>query len=314
MTVFRQNSASAPLRVTNRDAVLDRRSILKRAALAAGSIAAADLAVACRSGGVGDSSYAVPPAGRPITPSALATRYNNFYEFTTDKQAVHEAVQGFRTRPWTVQVTGACERPARFDVDDLIRKLGVEERVYRFRCVEAWAMTVPWTGFELRALLRRVRPLQRAKFVRFVTFAQGAPGIESQPWYPWPYHEALTIREAAHPLTMIATGLYGAPLPTQNGAPLRVVVPWKYGFKSAKSLVRIELVERRPPTFWNSLNPEEYGFYSNVDPAVPHPRWSQGTERLLDTGERIPTLPFNGYGAEVADLYPGYAESPARYR
>ena len=302
--------------VSDESVVLNRRAVLKKAAVAAGSIAAVRLSAGCRTpqGSSTTTPYVHPGPGRPITPQAKATGYNNFYEFTTDKEAVRELAADFQTYPWTVEVTGAVERPQRFDIDSMTRTFATEERIYRFRCVEAWAMTVPWTGFELRALLEHVRPLKRAKYVRFVTFAEGAPGIDSQPWYPWPYHEALTIEEASHPLTMLATGLYGRPLPNQNGAPIRLVVPWKYGFKSAKSLVRIELTEAKPETFWNSLNPSEYGFFSNVDPEVPHPRWSQASERLIDTGERVPTLPFNGYGEQVAALYPDFAERRARYR
>jgi sulfoxide reductase catalytic subunit YedY len=245
-------------------------------------------------------------AERPITAENLATTYNNFYEFTSEKEGVHELVGQMPTDPWTVEVGGECHQPKKFDLAELVKKMPIEERVYRFRCVEAWSMTVPWTGFPLKALLDRVEPKKNAKYVRFVTFdkAKWAPSMERTPWYPWPYAEGLTIEEAAHPLTLMVTGMYGKDLPRQNGAPIRLIVPWKYGFKSAKSIVKIELTEAQPKTFWNELAPTEYGFFSNVDPKTPHPRWSQATERLLDDGQRIPTLPFNGYASAVASLYP----------
>ncbi len=242
---------------------------------------------------------------RSLTPEAAAATYNNFYEFTTDKPRVAELVGPFRTHPWTIEVAGLVEKPRTLDVYDLMAKMPLEERVYRFRCVEAWAMTVPWTGFPLRALLERVRPLSSARHVRFVTFHRPdqAVGIREQPWYPWPYHEGLRMDEAMHELTLLATGIYGHPLPKQHGAPIRLVVPWKYGYKSIKSIVRIELVAEQPPTFWNTIAPDEYGFLSNVDPAVPHPRWSQARERLIPDMREVPTLPYNGYAAQVAGLY-----------
>ena len=202
-------------------------------------------------------------------------------------------------------VGGLCEKPATFTMEEILRLAPLEERVYRFRCVEAWSMVVPWTGFPLAKLLEKVVPKAEARFVKFTTVLrpEEMPGIARLPNYPWPYTEGLRIDEAMHPLVLLATGLYGKPMPKQNGAPIRLVVPWKYGFKSIKSVVKIELVQEQPATLWESLSPQEYPFESNVDPKVSHPRWSQATERDLATGNRIPTLPYNGYGDEVAKLY-----------
>ncbi|MAC26619.1 MAG: protein-methionine-sulfoxide reductase catalytic subunit MsrP [Sandaracinus sp.] len=257
-----------------------------------------------------DPTYRV---GRAITPARVAGGHNNFYEFSTDKERVAELAAGFASRPWTLEVAGEVARPGTFDVAALERSMPLEERVYRFRCVEAWSMVVPWTGFSLRALLARVEPTSAARFVRFVSAEDPTqmPGLRTQPWYPWPYFEALRLDEAMHPLAMLATGVYGRPLPPQHGAPIRLVVPWKYGFKSAKSVARIELLRSRPETFWSRLEPREYGFYANVDPATPHPRWSQARERLIDTGSEVPTLVYNGYGEEVAGLYPRGPSRPA---
>jgi sulfoxide reductase catalytic subunit YedY len=245
------------------------------------------------------------PDGRTLVTHEKAASYNNFYEFTTQKDKVWKKVGEFDTRPWTVEVGGLVQRPRTFDVDDLLTEMPHEERIYRFRCVEAWSMVVPWTGFPMRKLLDSVEPLGKAKFVRFWTAERPKqmPGLKNSPWYPWPYHEALRLDEARNDLTLLVTGLYGKRLPRQNGAPLRLIVPWKYGYKSIKSIVRIELVAEKPPTFWNTLAPEEYSFWSNVDPEVPHPRWSQAMERDIQTNEQIPTKKFNGYGESVADLY-----------
>jgi sulfoxide reductase catalytic subunit YedY len=204
-----------------------------------------------------------------------------------------------------VEIGGLVPRPGTYDLDTLVRRLGLEERIYRFRCVEAWSMTVPWTGFPLKKLVDLVQPLSSARFVRLVTAHRPAqmPGLAEDAGYPWPYQEGLRLDEAVNELTMLVTGLYGKVLPGQNGAPLRLIVPWKYGYKSIKSIVGIEFVEQQPATFWNTVQPAEYGFESNVDPSVPHPRWSQANERLIDNGESIPTLPFNGYGDYVAGLY-----------
>lgn len=240
---------------------------------------------------------------RPLTPEPAATTYNNFYEFGTSKD-IWEQAQRMALRPWQVTLDGLVARKQVIDADQLIRMMPSEQRVYRHRCVEAWAMTVPWTGFPLAALVQRAAPLSAAKWVRFETAQQPAvmPGLAS-PLYSWPYVEGLSMAEAMNELAFIATGLYGKPLPPQNGAPLRVVLPWKYGFKSIKSIVRITFTDQQPETFWASMAPDEYGFWANVNPAVPHPRWSQATERLLGSDERVPTRLFNGYGKWVAGLY-----------
>ena len=242
---------------------------------------------------------------RAITPEKIAAQYNNFYEFTTDKGRVHRMVDKFVINPWQVEITGEVEKAGVYDLDDLLKKMPLEERVYRFRCVEAWAMTVPWTGFPMKALIDMVQPKSNAKYVRMVTFnrPEQAPGIKSQSWYPWPYYEGLTMAEATNEMTLLATGIYGHALPKQHGAPIRLVTPWKYGYKSIKSIVKIEFTRRKPGTFWNKLAPDEYDFFANVNPQVPHPRWSQASERLISTGERVPTKMYNGYGAQVAHLY-----------
>ncbi len=242
---------------------------------------------------------------RPLTSEKLATTYNNFYEFGSHKQ-IHRAAQALRIRPWTVTLDGLVEKKITIGVDELLRKMPLEERLYRLRCVEAWSMTVPWSGFALKALVDFARPLGSAKYVRMETFsdAEVAPG-QKQFWYPWPYIEGLTIGEAVNELAFIATGLYGKPIPKQNGSPLRLAVPWKYGFKSIKSIVKFTFLEERPKTFWETLTPNEYGFWANVNPKVPHPRWSQASERVLGSDKRVPTQLFNGYGAFVAELYKG---------
>ena len=240
-----------------------------------------------------------------ITEEKVVAGYNNFYEFSTDKEAVWRLVDRFQARPWQIEVGGLVERPFVLDLTELERTMPLEERIYRLRCVEAWSVVVPWIGFPLAALLKKAEPASRARYVRFVSFLrpEEAPGQKRQTWYPWPYYEALRIDEAMNELAFLATGMYGHPLQKQNGAPIRLAVPWKYGYKSIKSIVRIELSESRPPTFWNDVVPDEYSFLSNVDPSVPHPRWSQATEIVVETGERVPTLPFNGYAEWVAGLY-----------
>jgi sulfoxide reductase catalytic subunit YedY len=240
---------------------------------------------------------------RPLTIETEASRYCNFYEFSSTKQ-VWRYVGPFQPAPWTLTVDGLVARPRTYDLDDLVRTFDLEERLYRHRCVEAWAMAVPWTGLPLAELLRKAEPLPAARFVRFVSFQKPAEaGRQAYTSYPWPYNEGLTLAEATNELTFLATGMYGHPLLKQHGAPVRLVVPWKYGFKSAKSVVRIELTDRQPATFWNTLVPHEYDFWANVDPLVPHPRWSQATERLLGTGEVRPTQVYNGYGQWVGGLY-----------
>ncbi len=249
-------------------------------------------------------AYAVD---RPLTEARVAATYNNFYEFGTDKSAVWRRVGDFAIRPWTVTFGGLCRNPGPVRFEDLVRRMALEERVYRFRCVEAWAMVVPWSGFPLADLVALADPAPEARWVRFVTahVPRQMPGAAEQAWFPWPYHEALALAEARNPLAFVATGIYGRELPKQHGAPLRLVVPWKYGFKNIKSVVRVDFVAKPPRTFWNSLAPDEYDLAGNVDPRVPHPRWSQATERMIGTGERRPTLLYNGYGDQVAGLYRG---------
>ena len=240
------------------------------------------------------------------------TTYNNFYEFGTGKADPSRAARTLRTSPWTVAVGGACAKPGKLSLDDLVKGLTAQERVYRLRCVEGWSMVIPWLGVPLGDVLKRFQPTSKAKYVAFTTLAdpRQMPGLAYRS-INWPYREGLRIDEAMHPLTLLATGLYGKPLPQQNGAPLRLVVPWKYGFKSIKSIVAIDFVEKRPATAWNDLQPDEYGFFSNVNPGVDHPRWSQKTERRIAGtasklfAERIPTRIFNGYADQVAGLYAG---------
>jgi sulfoxide reductase catalytic subunit YedY len=238
----------------------------------------------------------------PLTDEAVAGRYNNFYEFT-DSKDVYRHVGKYRTRPWTVEVTGLVQKPRTWDLDDLL-KLPLEERLYRHRCVERWYMDVPWIGVPLRTLLDASQPLGRARYVRFVSLLRKdeMPG-QNASWYPWPYYEGLTLGEARNELTLACVGLYGHELPKQHGAPFRVVVPWKYGYKGPKAVVRIELVEKQPRTFWSDLQPHEYGFESNVNPSVPHPRWSQATEQSIDGKRTRKTVIYNGYGEWVAGLY-----------
>lgn len=241
---------------------------------------------------------------RPLTAENIAASYNNFYEFTEVKENVHLAAQKLKTRPWEVEVGGLVRKPRVFDIDDLLKTMPIEERLYRHRCVEAWAMAVPWTGFPLKALLDKVEPLSKATHVRMTTFykpltARGQLAF----WYPWPYKEGLTLGEAMNELTFMVVGIYGHPMPKQHGAPLRLAVPWKYGFKSVKSIVKIELVDYRPATFWNTALGSEYDFTANVNPTIPHPRWSQARERMIGTDIVRPTQIYNGYGQYVAHLY-----------
>jgi len=242
---------------------------------------------------------------RPITDENINGHYNNFYEFGMSKN-IADPAQDLPIRPWTIKIDGNVEKPFEIGVDDLIRKIGLEERTYRHRCVEAWSMAIAWTGFPLAKLIMLARPLGNATYVRLETFQNPkiAPG-QRQPWYPWPYVEGLTMAEAANELTFIATGAYGHPLAKQHGAPLRLAVPWKYGFKSIKSIVKVTFTDKRPKGMWEVLQPAEYGFWANVNPQVPHPRWSQATEEVIGTGERRPTLLFNGYGDTVSNLYAG---------
>ena len=242
---------------------------------------------------------------RPITPEKIVENYNNYYEFGSQKD-IAEAAQAVPIRPWTVKIDGLVEKPMEIGIDDLLKKVSLEERLYRHRCVEAWSIAVPWSGFPMSALLAIANPLGSAKYVAMQTFMNPkvAPG-QNQFWYPWPYVEGLTMFEAKNELAFLVTGMYGHPLAKQDGAPLRLAVPWKYGFKSAKAIVRFSFTDKQPVSFWTKLQGDEYGFWANVNPAVPHPRWSQASERVLGTDERRPTLIWNGYGDYVAQMYSG---------
>ena len=242
---------------------------------------------------------------RDITEEDVANKYNNFYEFGSHK-SIWQAAQALPIRPWTVAIDGMVEKEMTVDIDDLLAKMPLEERLYRHRCVEAWSMAVPWSGFPLEALVRFAAPLGSAQYIRMETFLDPdvAPG-QKQVWYPWPYIEGLTMAEATNELAFMATGIYGKAIAKQHGAPLRLAAPWKYGFKSIKSIVRLTFTDERPVSFWEEIQGAEYGFWANVNPAVAHPRWSQATELVLGTGKRVPTQIFNGYGEFVADLYQG---------
>jgi methionine sulfoxide reductase catalytic subunit len=239
---------------------------------------------------------------REVTPEKITSNYNNFYEFSTSK---HLSADPLRLRPWTVTIDGMVEKPHQIDIEDLIKSIGVEERLYRHRCVEAWSMAIPWSGFPLKSLVALAKPLNSAKYVQFQSFLDKEIAPGQRDFSPWPYIEGLTMTEAMNDLAFMVTGAYGKSLPKVYGAPLRLATPWKYGFKSAKSIVKISFVERRPMTFWASLGSDEYGFWANVNPDVPHPRWSQASEIFLNTGDRRPTMLFNGYGEQVAGLYEG---------
>lgn len=299
--------------VTPEPAFVNRRRFLASIGLASAALphlASARAAEPAAARGVPAAAgypYARNPSFDPgwkLTDEKVASSYNNFYEFTMRKDVVRH-VDKFEIAPWKVDIGGLVEKPLSIDAAELAARMPLEERVYRFRCVEAWAMIVPWTGFPFAKLIEWVQPKPEAKYVRFVTAAkpEQMPGIRENPEYPWPYFEGLRMDEALHPLTLVATGIYGKPLAKQFGAPLRLVVPWKYGYKSPKSVVRIEFVATQPKTFWEILNPREYPFESNVDPEVPHPRWSQATERMIDTADRVRTKKFNGYADQVAKLY-----------
>ena len=303
--------------ITDKSLYLSRRLFIRGAALAGGAVATGFIYRYFTSHGqVSQSGEKIadlqeaPPVAPPIneksTPYEDITHYNNFYEFSTDKLEVASKARRFVTRPWTVTVDGLVQRSRTFDIDDLLKISPPEERIYRHRCVERWSMVIPWVGFPLAKLLDQVQPLSQAKFVAFETLAdpKQMPNL-SDDVLEWPYVEGLRLDEALHPLTILASGLYGETLPPQNGAPLRLVVPWKYGFKGAKSIVRIRLVEDEPPTSWNIAGPREYGFYSNVNPNRDHPRWSQKSERRIGEFGLRDTLMFNGYGDQVAQLYSG---------
>jgi len=306
-----------PSEITPESVYRERRRFLRTSALAAaGSMLAPGLVSA-------KPMDALEPLGElpgsrfstdePANDYDQITSYNNFYEYGTGKEdPMTRAPELLEHRPWTVEVTGEAENPGTYDFDDFLRGLTVEERIYRLRCVEAWSMVVPWAGVSLASVLERARPTSRAKYVKFYTLmdpeqmpAQSSSGFSFLASIDWPYTEGLRMDEAMNPLTMLATGLYGKEMPSQNGAPIRLVVPWKYGFKSIKSVVRIHLQETEPETTWNLIAPEEYGFYANVNPNVDHPRWSQARERRIGEFFKRDTLIFNGYGEQVADLYAG---------
>jgi sulfoxide reductase catalytic subunit YedY len=286
--------------VTPESAVMGRRAALGAGAAMAGLTLASEARAQAAAPAMRNTRF---QPGRDITPERDATNYNNYYEFGTSKN-VTSAASRLKASPWSVKFDGLVEQPREIGLEDLLKQVNQEERVYRFRCVEAWAMTVPWTGFPLSELVRLAAPKPEAKYVVFDTAAQRdtMPGLR-QVWYPWPYQEGVTIEEARNELAFVATGLYGKPLPPQNGAPIRVLFPWKYGFKSGKAVVRVSFQVERPVSFWEKLQASEYGFWANVNPEVPHPRWSQASERLLGSNERVPTRIFNGYGEFVAPLY-----------
>jgi methionine sulfoxide reductase catalytic subunit len=299
---------------TSEDNHLNRRKLVQAMGLGALGIGALDLGMpgaAFAQSAAPDPSAKLYPARRndrygdprPLTDEKLATTYNNFYEFGSDK-SIWRAAQKLPIRPWTIKIGGLVEKPFEIAFDDLLAKMQIEERLYRFRCVETWSMVVPWSGFPLKALVDFAKPLGSAKYLEMKTASMPAvmPGMK-EAFYPWPYTDGLAIDEAANELAFIATGLYGKPLPKQDGAPLRLVTPWKYGFKQVKSIVSIEFVEKRPATFWESLASDEYGFWANINPQVAHPRWSQAMEKPLGSNERVPTQLYNGYGEQVAGLY-----------
>jgi sulfoxide reductase catalytic subunit YedY len=283
---------------------------LRRREFIAAAGAAVASAVLPRSGwGLPDTRHPAPGTRQredKLTPFEDVTTYNNYYEFGTGKDDPAHNAGSFRARPWAVEIGGEVARPARYDLDEILRRFPSQERVYRMRCVEAWSMVIPWMGFPLRDLISFVQPTARARFVEFTTLhaPDQMPG-QRRGVLPWPYVEGLRMDEALHPLAILATGLYGRALPNQNGAPLRLVVPWKYGFKGIKAIVRIRFVAEQPMNTWNVSAPDEYGFYANVNPDVDHPRWSQARERRIGEFLRRPTLPFNGYGDQVAQLYAG---------
>jgi len=296
----------SPSEITPPDIYRDRRRFMQgMGALAAGAAlgAAPDAEAGIKLAGVRDSAYRLDEKN---TPYKDVTTYNNFYEFGTGKDDPADRAGSLKTRPWTVAVEGDVRRPQTWDIDALLKLAPLEERVYRMRCIEGWSMVIPWVGFSLSELIRRAEPTGNAKYVEFITLndPKQMPGQRSRV-LDWPYVEGLRLDEAMHPLTLLAVGLYGEVLPNQNGAPIRLVVPWKYGFKSAKSIVKMRFVEKQPTSSWMAALPREYGFYSNVNPQVDHPRWSQAKERRIGEFLKRDTLMFNGYGEQVAQLYRG---------
>ncbi len=315
--------------ITPEHLYLSRRDFMKAAGIISASAFLAACGVAPTAQGLQPGAPTPVPGWSPVVPTPSApvpdnaqgksadelgnklnslddiSHYNNYYEFSTAKDAVAPLSQGFKTSPWSVQVGGLVQNPKTYTIEDLL-KFQQKERIYRLRCVEAWSMVIPWNGFQLSDLLKDVQPMASAKYVSFTTLTdvKQMPG-EGDQSFPWPYKEGLRLDEAMQRLTILATGMYGHELPNQDGAPLRLVVPWKYGFKSIKAIIKIDLTDKQPETFWNDISPQEYGFYSNVNPNVDHPRWSQASERRIGDLSRIPTLMFNGYYDEVASLYTG---------
>jgi len=300
--------------IAERHATPESLFLNRRALLGAGAGAIATSALpALAQAQEADPSASLYPArrneafklDREITPEKVNGQYNNFYEFGMDKR-IFTRVDTLKTRPWEIAIDGLVEKPFKIAIDDLLKKVQLEERLYRHRCVEAWSMTVPWTGFTLKQLVDLAKPTSGAKYVRLETFLDPKMGPgQKQSWYPWPYVEGLSMAEATNDLTLMVTGAYGKPLAKQFGAPIRLHTPWKYGFKSVKSITRVSFVDTQPKNFWQSLQASEYGFWANVNPEVAHPRWSQATEEVLGEGKRIPTVLFNGYGEQVAHLYKG---------
>jgi len=318
MHVIRRRGWEIPERLATPESVfLNRRSFLAASGAAALSLSP-EFALAQRIADLPDPTADLYPAKRneafkierPLTDEKLNGSYNNFFEFGSSK-TIARAAQNLKIRPWTVKIDGMVEKPQEIGIDDLIRKMTLEERLYRHRCVEAWSMTIPWTGFPFAKLVELAKPLSSAKYVRMETFLDSkiASG-QRQTWYPWPYIEGLTMAEATNELAFLVTGTYGHPMAKQHGAPLRLAVPWKYGFKSIKSIARFTFTDVRPKSFWEALQSSEYGFWANVNPKVDHPRWSQATERVLGTDMRLPTLLFNGYGEYVAGIYKGLDKEP----
>jgi sulfoxide reductase catalytic subunit YedY len=311
--LIKKPSDILPSEITSKQNYLNRRDFMRAGAAVSASLLGTSALGAiipdarrAKLAGVGSSPFSTDE-----TPNSYEdiTTYNNYYEFGTGKSEPYENAQDFQPRPWTITVEGEADRTGAFDFDDFVKPFGLEERIYRMRCVEAWSMVIPWIGIPLADVVKYLQPTSKAKYVAFETLndASRMPGIRRRS-LDWPYREGLTIKEAVNPLTILAVGLYGEVLPNQNGAPIRLVVPWKYGFKGIKGIVRMRFTETRPKTSWNMAQPREYGFYANVNPEVDHPRWSQARERRIGSGlfaSKQPTLMFNGYGDEVAHLYKG---------
>lgn len=306
--------------VTPEKVFINRRAFLAQAGLVAGAamLGAPKMASAASEDyGNTIAKTLYPPkenlvyqSARSLSLEEVVSKYNNFYEFGSHKR-ISKAAQALKLSPWDISIEGEVDNPQKIGVEDLIKKIGIEERIYRHRCVEAWAMTVPWSGFALSSLVKLAQPKNSAKFVELTTFHDSSVASgQKQIWYPWPYTEAITIEEAMNDLAFMVTGVYGHPLQKQFGAPLRLALPWKYGFKSIKSIVKVSFTTERPVSFWEKINSREYGFWANVNPKVPHPRWSQASEELLGENRRVPTRIFNGYGEFVASLYKGLESEP----